>query len=345
MTNIYFVEENLPFTDKLSSDTLFSDYANLWISENQNSLSPKTLSRYKSLLCRINMGIGHLSLSKITAHHLNLFYQKLGQEGANLRNGKKLSDKTILHHHRLISVILQSATREGIITVNPASRDSIKTPSAQSTEVTPYQIEDVRKLISSFDDMNIKWRTITILLLTTGIRRGELLGLTWNDIDTKNKIISINKNVVYTPESGIVVKSPKTKKSIRLIKYEDKLLHTAIVSYKSWYESFYGTTQKGSYLFPSENMTVMHPDTVTKYITRHCSKHNLKHCTPHKLRHTYVSMMIALNMPIKEISTNVGHAQLTTTCNIYAHQIARQQAKALAPIESLIYNNVSRDTL
>ena len=283
------------------------------------------------------MGIGHLQLNKITAHHLNLFYSKLRADGVNIKNGQKLSPKTILHHHRLISVILQAATREGIIAVNPAGRDSIKPPKNVNSEVQPYQIDELRKLIASLDDLNIQWKTMIIILITTGIRRGELLALTWDDIDFNHYTITISKNVIYTSESGIIIKEPKTKNSKRIIAYCDSLLHETLLDYKEWYKTNRAFLCNG-YLFTNNNNQIIHPDTVTKKLSRHCETHNLKHCTPHKLRHTYVSMMIAMNVPIKEISSTVGHAQLTTTCNVYAHQIALHNIKPLAPIEKLIYS-------
>lgn len=336
--NIYYVEEELPMGKKLDDKVLFSEYAQLWLEENKATLSPKTFSRYQTLLVRINMGIGHLPLGKITSHHLNLFYKNLSQNGANLTTGGKLSQKTILHHHRLISVILQSATREQIIPTNPASRDSIKPPSAGRTEVVAYKIEDLKKLLSSLGEMTPQMKMVTTFLITTGMRRGEALALKWGDIDSQNKTISINKNAIYTAESGVVVKEPKTQTSTRVIRYDDKLLCNALDEYAVWYKNTIAPIKDDKFMFINE-MTgkLIHPDTVTKSLKKHCEKFKLPHCYPHMLRHTYVSMMIAMNVPIKEISTNVGHAQLTTTCNVYAHQIALHTAKPLTPVENLIF--------
>lgn len=336
MQNIYYISEDLGLQTKVSSSMSFEEYSELWIAENESVLSPKTAARYRSLLLRINMGIGHLSLQKITSHHLNAFYKRLAQNGVNQRTGGRLSDKTILHHHRLISVILQQAAREQLIGFNPASKEYMKPPKAHTKEAACLQVSDVNKLLQIMRQEDIKWRTLIVILLCTGMRRGEVLGLEWQDIDLISNTIDVRRTSQYTSVRGIYTKEPKTKKSIRTFKFDDAMLIDALSEYKEEYSMRFGSPSRGKRLFLQSDCKPMHPDSVTDYIKKLRERYDLPYFTAHTLRHTYVSIMIALNVPLKEISEKVGHAQLTTTCNTYAHLIALHNAKALAPLESIL---------
>lgn len=105
--NYYYVPIEIPAEYCFDSNSTFSEYANVWMDDYTNTLAVKTISRYGDLLKRINMGIGHIPLKDIQPYHLRQFLNKISQYGVNKHTGKCLSEKTILHHYRLISVILQ----------------------------------------------------------------------------------------------------------------------------------------------------------------------------------------------------------------------------------------------
>lgn len=324
MNNIYYVDEKIPTTHKISDETTFLSYANYWMEDCKNDLSEKTYRRYLSLLERINYGIGHIALKNIAPYHIKEFLKKLGQDGVNKRNGKKLSKKTILHHYRLISVILQQAVREQIIKYNPTSKDYMKPPKVPKTTIRCLQLQDVQKILAGLTGEQIKWQVITKILLFTGIRRGELCGLEWQDIDFDNKIISIMRSSLYTVEKGIYTKEPKTKSSTRIFSVSDKVL-AIFYEYKEWYKETYGYVSDcdlaSKRLFITRDKKPMHPDSINDWMTKFYIKNDIVKFTPHILRHTYISLLISKGVSIKEISERVGHSNLSTTCNIYAHSI------------------------
>jgi hypothetical protein len=124
-TNALYVPIEIPKEHQISPNITFSRYSKIWIYENEETLAIKTCERYKSLLVRINMGIGHIPLKELSSYHIKQFLRVLSKDGMNKRTGGKLSAKTILHHYRLISVILQQAVRDCCIPFNPACKERV----------------------------------------------------------------------------------------------------------------------------------------------------------------------------------------------------------------------------
>ena len=149
----------------------FAEYAALWMGINENNLAPKTIARYHALLERINTGIGHIKLCDLRSHHLHEFYKNLGESGINKRTGHGLSNKTILHHHRLISVILGEAYKQGYILRDISTL--ITPPKVKKKEVSYLDEPEAQRLYEALLTAPIKWRTALLLLLYTGLRRGD----------------------------------------------------------------------------------------------------------------------------------------------------------------------------
>jgi len=333
--NIYYVDEKIPEDKKTSANSTFENYSNLWMTTSKYSLAEKTYRRYEDLLIRINAGIGHIKISKLSSYHINEFLNKLTEIGVNKRTGKGLSEKTVLHHYRLISVILQQATREKIIKSNPASRDFMRVPKVNKTKIKCLQIEEIDFILKEIKNESIKWQTATLILLFTGIRRGELLGLEWKDIDFKNKTLTIERTSQYSVQKGIYTKEPKTKSSIRTFRISDKVLNI-FNNYLVWYKNNYcnNITER---LFLNNNNSNMHPDSLTDWLKKFSSKYTLRtRITPHLLRHTYISLMVSKNISLKEIAERVGHSQISTTYNVYTHSLKVADIQASKALDDLI---------
>jgi len=328
----------------------FADYAAQWLTINEDALSPTTFIRYQSLLGRINTAVGHIKIGDIQAHHLQAFYKNLSEKGINKRDGGTLSAKTILHHHRLISVILGEAYKQGYVIRDVSTL--VTPPKVKQKEVAYLDEHDAAKLYDALSAAPIKWKTALLLLLYTGLRRGELCGLEWNDIDFTDKTISIRRTVSYvvsqkheyTDENGvfhkgkIIEKEPKTKSSQRVISVDDGVL-SLLIDYKHWWvEQRFSNGDRWietNKLFIKENGGCMHPDSITDYTSKFYKAHNLPRFSPHSLRHSNISLMIAAGVDIKTVSVRAGHANISTTGNIYTHQIKSANARAAEKIGNI----------
>lgn len=281
-----------------------------------------TLTDYRSMTARIYPAIGHIKLKDLQAHHLNSFYADLLKDGQNKKTGGKLSNKTVLRYHRYISIVLSQAVKEGLIPFNPAAR--AEPPKAEKKEVNYVQQSDLPAILAALDTEPIKWRTLVHLLLITGARRGEVLGLKWHNVDFANNRVYICNSISYTPDRGIYESSPKTERSKRYVSLPPETMKM-LKTYKSW--QLDERCRLGAYyinqgfLFAQDNGSPMHPDSVTTWLARFSKRHNLPHINPHAFRHTMASLLFYSGMDSVSISMRLGHSQVSTTADIYAHAI------------------------
>lgn len=241
---------------------------------------------------------------------------------------KPLSDKTILEHHRLISMIMAQADKELLIPYNPAAKAT--PPKVSKKEADYFQPEEVAEILKALETAPLKWKVMTYILIDTGCRRGELMGLQWHCVDLDKGIMMIKQALLYTKDKGVYVGPPKTGRpravclapeTVALLKkYRTEQLRTKLLHADIW--------QDTGFLFTKDDGTVMHPDSITDWLDKFSAANNLPHIHPHAFRHTAASTMIANGVDLVTAATELGHANATTTANIYAHQVARARAEA-----------------
>jgi integrase len=338
----------------------FFDYAEYVMKlKERTGTKHRTIVRYNDLLERIIPAIGHLKLTDIRPQHLNDFYEQLSQEGLNKKTKGKLSDKTILEHHRLISTIMTQAEKEGLIISNPAPKAT--PPKVTKRDVNYFNIDDVERIRDCLDlevekdeekyrllrekyphraddytnPPAIKWRMATHLLLLSGCRRGEIMGLKWSKIDFQNKQMKIDKSLLYAadlpPGQKIYEDSTKTS-TTRFIKLPDETMEL-LKEYKKWYSELRIKNGKRwantDYLFVKDDGSPMHPDSLTDWLDKFSKRYDLPHINPHAFRHTMASVLISAGQDIVSVSKRLGHAKVSTTTDIYSH-IMKQADEAAA---------------
>lgn len=233
---------------------------------------------------------------------------------------RTLSAKTILEHHRLISTVLEQAVKEGLVPFNVAGRATL--PKAEHKEVNYFQPDQIAAIRDALEQEPIKWRTITHLLLITGARRGEVLGLKWDKVDFSKNQIYVCNSVLYSPDVGIYESTPKTERSKRYITLPTETMQL-LRQYRAWQSAerlrlgeYY---QNQDFVFSQDTGGPMHPDSVTDWLSKFSKRHGLPHINPHAFRHTMASMLYFNGVDSVSISKRLGHAQVSTTANIYAH--------------------------
>ena len=294
----------------------------------QRGAKHSTIVRYKELTTRIYPAIGHIKLRDLRADQLNDLYTLLAQDGQNKRTGGKLSAKTILEHHRLISTVLEQAVKEGLVPFNVAARATL--PKVERKEVNYFQPEQVEAIRDALEREPIKWKTLIHLFLITGARRGEILGLKWNRVDFEGNKIHICNSILYSPDVGIYESTPKTATSDRFVSLPAETMQL-LKQYRVWQAQerlrlgeYY---QDQGFLFAQDNGKAMHPDSVTDWLKKFSKRHGLPHINPHAFRHTMASMLYFNGVDSVSISKRLGHAQVSTTANIYAHVMEEADQK------------------
>lgn len=286
----------------------------LTLKEQRGTIKHTTLTRYRELTKRIYPAMGHIKIANLQAPMLNQFYSDL--------QGIGLCGKTVKHYHALISVVLAQAVKEGIVPYNVAERATL--PKLVQKEPNYFQPEQVDAIRDALEQEPLRWKMLVHLFLITGARRGELLGLKWGCVDFEQSRIHICNNVLYTPDRGLYEDTPKTEKSKRYIVLPAETMDL-FQQYRKW--QMEERLRLGAYfidrdfVFTQDNGEPLHPDSVTNYLTKFSRKYNLPHINAHAFRHTMASILYYHGVDSVSVSRRLGHAQVSTTANIYAHII------------------------
>jgi len=272
-----------------------------------------------------------------------------------------LSSKTILHHHRLISTILAQATRDRIVPFNIADKNYMKAPKLEHTEAAFLDDEQAKHVLELLDKEDIKWKTAMYLLIFSGMRRGELMGLEWSDIDFENRVIHIKRTSQYVQHMGIITKSPKNETSIRTIKLSE-MMFDLLREYKLYWNNLRTSlidrwkpfidikladgsikTVRNERLFIKEDSTPMNPDSLTDWTSKFVKRNKLPHFTPHSLRHTHATLLIAEGVSVSAVSRRLGHSSIATTSRIYVHAIQSADEIASDVIDSKLNTGLNKN--
>ena len=185
----------------------------------------------------------------------------------------------------------------------------------------------------------MEYQAAVKLLLFTGMRRGEAMGLKWSDIDFESSTLSISRSSQYLPSMGVFQKSPKNQASIRTIKLPGVAV-AALKEYRVWQNAerlkMGDLWQDGDWVFTAWNGTPMNPDTFSGWFRSFIRKTELEGVHVHTLRHTNATLLIAAGENIRTVSRRLGHSQTSTTSNIYSHAIESADARAAETLENIL---------
>jgi integrase len=256
----------------------------------------------------------------------------------NMIDGGKLADKTVLYYYRLISAILNgSVIDDQVLLLNPAKR--VRPPHVEHVEAVYLDEVQAAHMIELLEKESIKYKTMMLLLLYSGMRRGELCGLEWKDIDLENHLVSICRTSQYTPKKGIFEKGTKNASSVRTIKLPAIAIE-ALKDYRKWQKeqrlAVGDQWEDCDRLYTSWNGKPAHPDSLTSWFEDFIKRTDLLNIHIHSLRHTNATLMIAGGEDILTVSKRLGHAQPSTTTNIYAHAIRSADERAAETLENIL---------
>ena len=252
------------------------------------------------------------------------------------QNMEPLADKTILAYHRLISIILTQAEKEMLVPYNAAAKAS--PPKTAKKAPNYFQPETISDILKALEAEPLKWQLITHLLLVTGCRRGEIMGLKWDKVDFKNNRVTIDRALIVSPSKGVYESTTKTSdirylnlptETMALLKqHKREQLRIQIANGDRWIHS--------GYVFTQDNGDRMNPDSITAWLNEFSKRHGLPHINPHAFRHTVASVLLANGTDIVTVAAQLGHASASTTENFYAHIIEENKAKATECIADVL---------
>ena len=318
-----------PVPEQPKPGILLADWLNLWYQGYKKAnLRPNTQMSYERRIYQhIIPALGGTQLGKLTTADIQEFYSSLKKGGRLIRAelyGEGLSDQTVRGIHTTLHAALGKAVEENLIFRSPS--DNCKLPSARPREMkvlTPEEIQ--RLLIQAREDGCYE---LLLLELSTGLRRGEICALQWEDLDLKTGALQVERQV-HRVRGELVVSPPKTKAGRRTVLLPPPVLNVL---------KAYLTNSTSRWMFPSpvKEDSPMDPAAVRKRLSTVLKRADCKRLRFHDLRHTFATASLEHGMDVKTLSTIIGHVSSSTTLNIYAHVTDEIQRTAAAKIDRRI---------
>lgn len=315
--------------------TSVSEYLDKWIASIKGSVSATTYERYKQLCDKhLKPTIGNIALNKLQAIKISEMYSNAIVSGRLDKSGG-LSKQTVLHMHRVLKRALSQAVKWGLISKNPCDAvDNI--PKPDKKERLTFTTKETLNLLEL---LNGKPLYLPVLLaVTTGMRRGEILGIRWKDIDLDNKRLNIRQIVIETREYGLEIKQPKTDSSSRSIALPQITIE-ALKRYRV--EQAELRLQLGKGLTPEvmlfdELSGLNVPGNLTSRFRKFIKTRKLKDVTFHDLRHTHATHLLEQNIHPKIVSERLGHSTIALTMNTYSHVMPTMQEEAANKVDDYL---------
>lgn len=328
-----------------SSRITVADYLTRWIDLYERSKSRKlsTASTARThVAAYIIPRIGTMQLSKVTSQVIENLYADLMETGGTCnRSGQPLAPKTVRNIAGTFHKALSDAVQRGHIARNPA--DGVNLPRWERPEMHPYDESDVSRFLEyaarDGDPQTALWR----VMFATGIRRGELLGLRWTDVDFVAGTITVVQSKVMTA-GQVIMTTPKTKAGRRTIGLDSDTV-AALALLKNAQDA--ASALFGSTSFPLVATDLdgreIHPLTATRRFQAISAGAGLRKIRLHDTRHTHSTMMLDHGVPIHTVSRRLGHSKVSTTLDVYAAFMPSADRVA-ADVIGQVLRDAKRDT-
>ena len=308
-----------------------------WLPAIKSTVRPTTYRSYvQHVSFHIVPHIGSLRLEKVNGATLNALYAKLASQGK--RDGKTgLSPRTVHHVHTCLHRAFRDAVRWNRLFRNPVdAADPPRVSGPGDREMKTWSAGQVRAFLAATKDDRLHplWR----LLCLTGMRRGEVLGVRWEDIDFEAARLAVRRSLI--PLGGeVIVSEPKTARGRRSIALDvetvEVLKAQAARQLSEQQAHGEGWTDSG-YLCTKEDGEPFHPEVVSRSFRQAVKKAMLPMIRPHDLRHTHATLALQAGIHPKVVSERLGHANISITLDTYSHAIPAMQEEAAERIAELV---------
>jgi len=331
-----FISEIEAGTLASSGARTVAEYLTLWLEDYAKPrIAASTYRRYKRDVDRfIIPTLGHVKLKKLGAGDLQSAYAAWQRDRKDGRTGV-LSAQTIIHVHRIIHHALQTALKQGLVARNVASAAS--PPKATRREMPIMDHAQVGALLKAAKG-TVMELPIT-LGIASGLRRSELLGLRWKDIDASRGTIVVAQALEFTPESGMRFKAPKSGKA-RVVAIPE-VAHEAIRRHRAQQlrdRLLIGPAynSKLDLVIAAEDGSPLHPDRFTSAFRQIVKKAGLPDCGPHTMRHCFATFGLMSGANPLVISQALGHHDPGFTLRQYAHALPTMQQQAATAMDATL---------
>jgi integrase len=321
----------------------FAEFADEWRAAVRIRLEPSTLESYeRNLRVHIVPAIGGLQLQAIDAPRLSALYANLLTSGRKDGKPGGLSPRTVRYLHTLCHRMFADAVRWNRLIVNPADR--AEPPSASSAKPPEMRVWDAFTLTTFLERVSDdRYYTPFLLLATTGMRRGEALGLRWSDVDLEAGRVAIRQTVTAVDHKIVIASRTKTGKARNI-----ELDAGTLAALRSWRKLqaeerllMGAGYQEYGLVFCHPDGRPYHPERFTREFDRRVERFDLARIRLHDLRHTWATLALSAGVPAKVVSERLGHSSIAITLDTYSHVLPAMQSDAAERVADLILGGQS----
>lgn len=302
------------------------EYLNQWLIQIEGTVKPKTHSQYAYIVHDYLAPIlGKTKLSDLQPYHITQVYNDLKSNGHSQRNIQLV--------HSVLRRSLVMAVKQGLIGRNPTK--AIATPKVIQKEMQVLDDNQVRQLLIAAQGN--RYEALYYLAVTTGLRKGELLGLKWEDINWASNTVQVRRQLQRSKGGGWVFSSPKTRAGRRIVQLGSETMGLLAAHRKRQdRERDNPDWQDHDMVFPSKVGTPTGQSNLHKFFKRLLIKAGLPDIRFHDLRHTAATLMLMNGIPLIVVSRRLGHSKPSVTLDIYGHYLPGMQEKAANLMDELV---------
>lgn len=305
-----------------------------WLPGLAGQVRPTTLHGYSTNLERyVVPRIGATLLQRLTPAHLNQLYAELLAGGG--RGGRQLSARTVQAVHMTIRKAIGDAARWGLVHRNVAALAS--PPKPRRADMDTWTAEQLRAFLEHVagERLYAAW----LLAASTGMRRGELLGLRWVDVDLELARVAVRQTLVLAGRQ-VVISEPKTSRGRRSIALDPR----TVAALRTWRAAqaaerlqWGGAWIDSGLVFTREDGTPLHPEWLSDAFAWRVARAGLPRIRLHDLRHTHASLGLAAGVPVKVMSERLGHTSSSFTADAYQHVTPALEEQAASTVARLVF--------
>ena len=334
------IEKRKEDGDYRSPDRIaLSGYLNdRWLPLKKSQLSRSTFDSYRNnVRLHVAPRIGTIQLRQLQPEDLDTFYAELLVDGKLNGAGGGLAPKTVRNIHGMLRKALADAHRKGTVHRNVADlADPPKVRNGGAKDHQVWSADELRSFLGAIEDSG--WFAPIFLSANAGMRRGELLGLTWRNVDLDKARLVVDQQLLsvgYEAEVG----APKTNTSRRTIDLDPRTVAVLRTWRRLQLEQHMsnGTRNDDDFVFTHPDGGPVHPDRFSKVWDQLVAEHGVRRIRLHDLRHTHASILLKANVPVKVVSERLGHSSPAFTMTVYQHVLPGMQADAAAAFGEVVF--------
>lgn len=324
------------------SDMQVKDFLPDWLSRKKTKIKPTTYDSYEQhIRIHILPVIGDKKLKDIKRKHIQEYYDLLYETGRADKKGG-LSSASIVKVHNILHSAFEYAVNNQMISVNPTKDVAI--PRTMEKERRVLTLEEQKAFIKALEGDRLQ--AAFLLDISTGMRLGELLALTWDDINLSQKYLIVRRTLAriknrYTKDEKykLVPQEPKTEKAKRLIPIPDSIV-PVLMQHKDQQEKEKADAgdlyEDKNIVFSTDTGRYIHPRNFMRSFYRIVEKAGIPRANVHSLRHTFATRMLELGESAKVVQELLGHKNITQTLNTYTHVLEDTKKSAMSKIDLLM---------